>query len=215
MVKYILIFVCLLLIGFAVLVTSEATYYLEDHKIYYQKSLYKKVLLENIIDYTLTDLQGIGDCLLVIERFEEQTIADITYGNMVKFYKIDPNKKSSLSLVYENDFTRVKPWAIDAADMDGDHESEVYIGAYRATDYYEADKRPYFFDWNGEFLTRKWTGSFMSFDKVIDISFEDFEGDGCYEVKALEQLSDKTLVHRYYKWGYFNFTKVNEIVYQE
>lgn len=216
MIKRIVIFTSLMVIGLSVLfASSPSTYLLEDHTLYYQKSWYQKVLLENIVDYTLTDLKNIGECLLVIESLEDQSIDQITYGNMIKFYTIDPNKKSSLSLAYENDFTKVKPWAIDAADMDGDQENEVYIGAYRATDYYDADKRPFFFDWNGEFLTRKWTGSYISFDKLINLSFEDLEGDGSHEIKTLEQLADDTFINRYYKWGYFNFTIIKESILDE
>lgn len=211
-------FYCLIIIAVVVIIfyrgiqeSYDFKFYLKNHDLYMKNKWQKKeLLLKNIVDYNFTNLDDTTSNLIVIEANEKnQKVDDILYGNWIKFYNIKYNKNDvDLSLIYKNDFTKVKPWAIDAGDLDNDGMKDIFIGAYRATDYYEKDKRPFFFNWDGKILSKKWTGSFLSLDKLIEVSFNDIDNDGYDEVEALEQLPSGEIASRYYRWGYFSFTRV-------
>jgi len=188
--------------------------YLENQDLYIINLQGKEIkLLENIVDYKLTNLEEDTENLIVLETNEKLQKSDnILIGNWIKFYKIHRNNSNvELELIYENDFTRVKPWSINAGKLDKDDKKDIFVGAYRATDYYELDKRPFFFNWNGKILTRKWTGSYLGFNKLQSVEFEDINKDGIDEVKALEIDEEGVLKYGYYAWTSFNFTKLGEI----
>ena len=135
-----------------IIADNKEGFYLKNQNLYYNN----KMVLNNVVDYKLTKLNEKDLKLIVLESIDKDVYLDgILIGDWVRFYDIEEvDKTVTLELIYENDFTKVSPWAIDAGDLDGDNHKEIYVGAYRATDYYEIAKRPFFFNWNGEILTR-------------------------------------------------------------
>lgn len=163
----------------------------------------KKLLMENILDFKYAKLKGIGDAFLVIEtESKNQVYEGLEVGNWIKFYKY---KDGEVYLKYESDFTKVRPWMIDVGHIDDDGRDDVFIGAYKKTKFYPLDKRPFFFNWDGEKLTKKWTGSYINVHELMDMEFVDEDQDGIDEVKTIEQLQDGSKIVNYYKWSYFNF----------
>lgn len=65
--------------------------------------------------------------------------------------------------------------------------------------------RPFFFSWNGEFIERKWTGSYLSHNELMDLVFVDLTGDGADEVAVLEKTPAGTYQVSLYKWLNFGF----------
>ncbi len=80
--------------------------------------------------------------------------------------------------VYSKDFSKVNPWTISAAQLDCDEKIEVFVGAYRATDFYEDDPRPYFFEYEDGSLIRQWTGSYLDNQGFSSAYFIDEDYDG-------------------------------------
>lgn len=85
---------------------------------------------------------------------------------------------SSMKEIYSKDFSKVNPWTISVAQLDDDEEIEVFVGAYRPTDFYGDDPRPYFFEYKDEVLIRQWTGSYLDNQGFSSAYFldEDFDG---------------------------------------
>ncbi len=80
--------------------------------------------------------------------------------------------------VYSKDFSKVNPWTISVAQIDGDEKIEIFVGAYRSTDFYGDDPRPYFFEYENGSLIRQWTGSYLDNQGFLSAYFidEDFDG---------------------------------------
>ena len=86
------------------------------------------------------------------------------------------------------DFEGVGPWCVAMAQMDEQEDIEIFFGAYRATDYFPEGPRPYFFTWDSkqQKLLRLWTGSYLDAPIFLDAEFEDFDGNGKWELKLQE-----------------------------
>ncbi len=118
------------------------------------------------------------------------------YGNQIRFYE---KKEKGMALVYENDLSKIKPWSIEGGDLEGDGVLDLCIGAITETEFYPEEKRPFFFEWDGEKLVRKWTGSYLGFDTLETVSLQDVDGDGIDEA-----VTDNGV----YRWGNFGFYTV-------
>lgn len=62
--------------------------------------------------------------------------------------------------IYENDFTELKPWKLELADVDGDGMTDILTGVRKTTYYDNTEKnRLFIFDYIDHKLVKKWTGS--------------------------------------------------------
>ncbi len=170
---------------------------------------YNPILLlqeDIILDMSVSDLNSDDtDELLIISAEEGEN-----YGKDICFFT--PSLKSGTLVIeqkYSNDFTSVKPWDIQVCDIDGDNIKDIYIGVYKSTPMYSAvENRPFFFNWDGEKFSKKWTGSKLEypFETVI---FDNVIGDTADEFIVVEYKENKMCVSIYY-WLDFGFVKFSE-----
>lgn len=93
--------------------------------------------------------------------------------------------------IAEYDISQVNPWTVRLGEMDGDEELDIFIGAYRATEFYPEAKRPFLLTWNGEFIQKKWTGSYLNYKDFLTAEFRDINSDGKDELVVLEGEEDR------------------------
>ena len=80
-----------------------------------------------------------------------------TYGDLFAVFKLIDNQ---WECSYKNDFEGLKPWKIELADIDGDDTNEILIAVKKTTHYDAEEKnRMFIFNFDGEKLVKKWTGS--------------------------------------------------------
>jgi hypothetical protein len=166
--------------------------------------VYKDVeIIENVIDYATYTTTTDQTLLFTIEaKKNNQCLEDLVCGNFIRVYTV---KRDQLQLIYENDFTEVNPWEIDVGMIDRDHVLDVYVGAVTETAYYPLEKRPFFFHWTNDCLTRKWTGSYIGFTSLVSIELKDYTGDGVDEVVKTGMTETGDVTTEIYRWGNFGF----------
>lgn len=193
----------LIVILLVILNVNSTTIALEGYRLHYKDI----EIIENVIDYaTYTNETG-EEIIFTIEATTlQQYFKDIHYGNFIRVYQVEKNQ---LKLIYENDFTRVKPWEIDVGFIDRDNILDVYVGAITQTDYYPLEKRPFFFHWTNNYLSRKWTGSYIGFNPLVSIALEDYTKDGIDEVVKKGMSDTGELTTEVYRWGNFGFYKID------
>ncbi|MBC8079520.1 MAG: hypothetical protein H7X86_04195 [Gorillibacterium sp.] len=107
--------------------------------------------------------------------------------------------------IFKKDFMQLKPWKIEIADMDGDHEQEIIIAVHKTTHFDAQEKnRLFILNFDGERLYKKWTGSQIA-GVWNDFHAEDFlpiQGD---ELIFIEQVSDNRERICIYYWFDFGF----------
>ncbi len=107
-----------------------------------------------------------------------------------------------MDLVYENDFSKVNPWTISVGQLDDDPAIEFFVGAYRPTDFYKDDPRPYFIEYKDGVFVRQWTGSYLDNLGFSEAYFDDDDFDGVSDLYMKELVPSKEgLVSR---WSRFN-----------
>lgn len=109
------------------------------------------------------------------------------------------------------DLEALKPWKVQAADVDGDGIKEISVGVYKTAKFHPVmAKRPFIYNYSkGGGLSPKWLGSRLSrpFDDYI---FSDVDGDGLEELISIELLSNGRKVLNSYKWKGFGFEGMGE-----
>lgn len=133
----------------------------------------------------------------------------LSVGGYIRVYQISSTLREKPTFLYENDFTVVNPWSIDVGDFEGDNIKELFVGCYRATQFYEASRRPFVISWDGEKFIRKWTGSYIGFDSFLKGEIKDTNQDG-YDELVLHVMNNEGIIEeRAYKWGDFTFDRLN------
>ncbi len=177
----------------------------------YEKSLYAFLIEgEGVLKHNdLNDMDyQCGKRILVYKKYLEEKYDFKQLSNKEKrreLFAPAASIKESLAdmeFVYENDFTKVNPWTISVGQLDEDEAVEFFVGAYRPTDFYKDDPRPYFLEYKDEVFVRQWTGSYLDnfgFSKAY-IDDDDFDGIGDVKMKELV-YENGDLVS---KWSRFN-----------
>lgn len=133
----------------------------------------------------------------------------LSVGGFIRVYQMPMTIEGEVIELYENDFTKVNPWSIDVGDFENDGIKDLFVGCYRATQVYEAARRPFVISWDGQLFFRKWTGSYIGFDSFINGEIKDANNDG-YDELVLDVLTNEnTIEERIYKWGNFTFNRLD------
>lgn len=98
---------------------------------------------------------------------------------------------SGMERVYEKDFSAVNPWMITVAQVDEDDAIEFFVGAHRATKFYEDNTRPYFLKYEDGVFVRQWTGSYLDHLCFSGGSYVDEDYDGISTLKLTESVLEK------------------------
>lgn len=155
-----------------------------------QQALYEN---EQLVDYVI---DGQNAYAFV------STNGDRNYGDR---FLVLTESKNSWKRVYENEFTGLKPWKVEVADIDGDGKQDI-VAAVKKTTFYDTEEknRLFIFDYTDGKLVKKWTGS------DIAGSWEDFtvgelvetKGEELIFISNTEEGKEKLLVYHWYDFGF-------------
>ena len=136
---------------------------------------------------------------------------DKIYGNEVCIYRSENlSSKVNWIKVSEYDFSKVLPWKVEIGDIDDSENLELFIGVYKSTHFdNKQNNRMFVFNWDGEKLSKKWTGSQIGYcmkDFYI-IDFLDMYGDELIILDKNKDGKERILI---YYWLDFGFTLLAE-----
>jgi hypothetical protein len=126
--------------------TEQNTYdlYEKDNYLYIKRDKkYGKIFGEEIIDYKIYNIDSdIDEEILVITKHEA--------GEFGSDFIIYDTKEADGTLVakeiYRHDFSNIKPWKVDACNLDNDGQADIFIGVYKDTVFYkDVRRRPFFY----------------------------------------------------------------------
>ena len=126
-----------------------------------------------------------------------------TYGDLFVVYR--KGEDEEWERIYDNDFKDLKPWKIEIADIDGNGKKEILIAVYKMTHFDKEEKnRMFIFNYDGEKLYKKWTGSQIS-GIWTDFYVGDLLSIKGSELIFIEQREDKREQINIYYWLDFGF----------
>jgi hypothetical protein len=173
-----------------------------------------KLIDEKILDFKFYDIDNDeNDEILVITK----TDGENKFGADIVIYdaKMD-NKLLNANEIYRQDFSEIKPWKIDACNLDNDGYADIFIGVNKDTIFYkEVRNRPFFYSWEGGKLYKKWQGSFFTDWNFAGITFGDYFNLGRDTAAILEKNEDNLYrvgVYSFTGFGFLNIT--NSINYE-
>ena len=154
---------------------------------------------KKLVSFCVSDMDGDGsdEVLLLLS----DKAADC--GEDLKILSWDGS--GSIKELYKADFSKLKPWKVQTADVDGDKKKEISLGVFKTATFDPvAAKRPFIYNWSPGGLSPKWLGSRLS-RPFGDYIFKDINNDKKDELVALEQTPDKKKLINSYVWKGFGF----------
>lgn len=113
---------------------------------------------------------------------------------------------------WEENLSRLKPWKLRAADVDGDGVAELILGTRGRARFHPVEaKRLFVYTIGQKGLTPRWLGSRLS-RPFVDFEFCDVGPPPGAELFAVEMNADGTQRLAEYQWNGFGFTMTREIV---
>lgn len=101
-----------------------------------------------------------------------------------------------------------KPWRISLGDVDGDGESDMFVGVVgRARFHQTLANRPFVYSVVGGTLAPKWLGSRLS-RPFVDARLIDLDSDGTAELVAIETTRNGERAICAYRWESFGFARI-------
>jgi hypothetical protein len=137
-----------------------------------------------------------------------------------QFVVFEQNAEGKWERSYENDFTGLKPWKIETADIDGDKEKELLIAVYKTTHFDNVKRnRLFIFNYHNNILEKKWTGS------QIAGTWKDFYvgdvtgrmGDELIFLQKTAEGKERLVIYYWFDFGFFflaesgTYTKITNI----
>ncbi|MFA5523091.1 MAG: hypothetical protein WDA24_01930 [Tissierellales bacterium] len=118
---------------------------------------------------------------------------------------VNSDKKVNWRKVREYDFTLVLPWKIELGDLDYTDGPQVVMGVNKSTHFdREANDRLFVYNWDGEKLYKKWTGTRLGYylkDFYI-MDFLDMIGEELIVVDKDQEGKDRLLVYYWLDFGF-------------
>lgn len=170
----------------------------------------EKIIAERLFDYIIYDLDSDGNEEIIALT---KTKGSGSWGSEAVFYDIKISSgKIIAEEIYRQDFSGIKPWRIDACNIDNDPNADIFIGVEKDTRFYsDVSRRPFFYSWDGEKLNKKWLGSFFSSWNLKDITFGDYFGLGFDVAAVLEENENGQRRISFYNFVGFGFENIKTI----
>ncbi|WP_352420224.1 hypothetical protein [Proteiniborus sp.] len=135
---------------------------------------------------------------------EEKYVIDIK-RNIFIYKREGSSKSAKWEKVAEYDFTTIVPWKIRIGNIDYTDVPQVIIGVNKSTHFdKEVNNRLFVFNWDGEKLYKKWTGTRLGYylkDFYI-IDFLDIKGDELVVIDKNEEGRERLLVYYWLDFGF-------------
>lgn len=114
---------------------------------------------------------------------------------------------------YSNDFTGLKPWKLELADVDGDGVMDLLTGVRKTTHYDQEEKNRFFvFDYTEGKLVKKWTGSQIA-GTWNDFYVKDFlpvKGEEVLFVSQTEGNRERLGIYYWFNFGFLLLAQSEE-----
>lgn len=122
----------------------------------------------------------------------------------------DSIRSGPLIQIFSYSLGDLKPWKVQAADVDGDGKEEISVGVYKEARFHQVlAKRPFLFNWHGDTISPKWLGSRLA-RPFEDYIFADIDADGLDELVSIELSANGEKLLNSYKWKGFGFESIGE-----
>jgi len=112
----------------------------------------------------LASVLGSGDTIIDAAVLDRTAYAIVSssgredYGDLFGVFLKD--RRQVWRKAYTNDFTDLKPWKLEIGDVDGNDIQEILIAVRKTAHFDKEEKnRMFIFQYDGEKLVKKWTGS--------------------------------------------------------
>jgi hypothetical protein len=149
---------------------------------------------EQLIDYAIAD----DKAYLFVS-----TVGDKVYGDL--FLVLERGEDEMWGRLYENDFTGLKPWKIELADIDGDGVTEL-LTSVRKTTYYDKEEknRLFIFNYIDGQLVKKWTGSDIAgtWENFIVGELVDTKGEELMFITTTKEGKKKLFLYHWFGFGF-------------
>ncbi|MCR8657997.1 hypothetical protein [Paenibacillus endoradicis] len=130
------------------------------------------------------------------------------YGDLFVVDQLD--NSGDWQRIYDNNFQELKPWKLELGDIDGDQKKEILIAVHKTTHFDEQDRnRLFIFNFDGEKLYKKWTGSKIAGDwsNFFVGNLLSIPGDELIFIQQLDNQVEKLSI---YYWLDFGFVQLAE-----
>ncbi len=155
-----------------------------------------------ILSSECNDLDNNGIIETVLITYKSKLAGHLYGGDVIVLNK----SNNKIKVLWRQ--SKLNPWKLQLADVDGDNVFEVIVGVWKKSPKDQVmAKRVFIYSWNGQRLIPKWLGSRLS-RRFDDFIFSDINGDGFAELISLEIMPNKKHRVSVYRWSSFGFYQI-------
>lgn len=164
-----------------------------------------EAMLERILAKSMTDQESLIDYAVDDERVYAiiSRSGSREFGDCLVIFR----KSGALSYEreYSNDFSDLKPWKLELADVDGDGVMEILTAVRKTTHYDAMEKNRFFlFNYTDDKLVKKWTGSQIA-GTWKDFYAKDFmpmKGEEVLFISQTEEGKERLGIYYWFQFGF-------------